>query len=150
MDDDRLQKIMDKYKGEARFVIQILMDIQHANGWLPREVMEKVSKRLDVPLSEIMHMVTFYKTFSLMPKARHEIHVCTGSSCHVRGSQAILDKVEELIGIRPGETSSDLKFSLEAGNCLGCCSLGPEIIVDGQHHSRIEPDRVEDVLKEVD
>jgi NADH-quinone oxidoreductase subunit E len=105
---------------------------------------------LVVPFNEILHIVTFYKTFSLMPKGRHEIHVCTGSSCHVRGSKRLLERVQDLIGIRPGETSPDLRFSLETGNCLGCCSLGPEIVVDGRHHSKITPDNVEDVLKDYD
>ncbi len=150
MDDDRIDQIIEKYQGKGRFVIQILMDIQHENHWLPKEVLEKVSQKLGVPLSEILHIVTFYKTFSLVPTGRHEIHVCTGSSCHVRGAQRVLEKVQNLIGIRPGETSPDSKFSLQAGNCLGCCSLGPEIVVDGKHYSRIAPERVEDVLKDYD
>ncbi len=150
MDDDRIDQIIEKYQGKARFVIQILMDIQHENHWLPKEVLEKVSQKLGVPLSEILHIVTFYKTFSLVPTGRHEIHVCTGSSCHVRGAQHILEKVQDLVGIKPGETSPDSKFSLQAGNCLGCCSLGPEMVVDGKHYSRITPDKVEDVLKDYD
>ncbi len=150
MDDNRIDQIIEKYQGKARFVIQILMDIQHENHWLPKEVLEKVSQKLGVPLSEILHIVTFYKTFSLVPTGRHEIHVCTGSSCHVRGAQRVLEKVQDLIGIRPGETSPDSKFSLQAGNCLGCCSLGPEMVVDGKHYGRIAPDKVEDVLKDYD
>jgi NADH-quinone oxidoreductase subunit E len=148
MDNDRIDRIIDKYQSKPSSVIQVLMEIQHENHWLPREVLEKVSKKLEVPLSEVLHIVTFYKTFSLIPKGRHEIHVCAGSSCHARGAQRVLDKVQDVIGIKPGETSSDSKFSLEAGNCLGCCSLGPEIVIDGKHHSRIEPDKVEDVLKD--
>ena len=150
MDNQRIDQIIDKYKGKASSVIQVLMEIQSENHWLPRGILEKVSKRLEVPLNEVLHIVTFYKTFSLIPKGRHEIHVCTGSSCHVRGSKRLLDTVQDLIGIRPGETSSDLRFSLETGNCLGCCSLGPEIVVDGEHHSKIAPDNVEDVLKDYD
>ncbi len=147
MKDDRIDQIIEKYQGKSRFVIQILMDIQHENHWLPKKVLEKVSKKLGVPLSEILHVVTFYKTFSLVPTGRHAIHVCTGSSCHVRGSQQVLEKVQDLIGIKPGETSADSKFSLQAGNCLGCCSLGPEMIVDGKHYSKIAPDEIENVLK---
>ncbi len=150
MDDDRIDQIIEKYQGKARFVIQILMDIQHENHWLPREVLEKVSKKLEVPLTEILHVVTFYKTFSLIPTGRHAIQVCTGSSCHVRGAQRVLEKVQDVIGIKPGETSSDSKFSLQAGNCLGCCSLGPEMVVDGKHYSRIALDKIEDVLKDYD
>lgn len=147
MEKDRIDAIIDAHQGKANSVIQVLMDIQHENRWLPREALERVSERLGVPLNEILHIVTFYKTFSLKPQGRHEIHVCTGSSCHVRGSDRILEKVQEIIGIRPGETTSDFRFSLEAGNCLGCCSLGPEMIIDGHHHGNLTPDDVEEVLK---
>lgn len=148
MDNDRIDQIVDKYQGKASSAIQVLMEIQSENHWLPREVLERVSKKLAVPLNEVLHIVTFYKTFSLIPKGRHEIHVCTGSSCHVRGAARLLDRVQDLTGIRPGETSPDLRFSLETGSCLGCCSLGPEMVVDGKHHSKIAPDKVEALLKD--
>ena len=147
MDKDQIDRIIGKYNGKDSSVIQVLMDIQHENHWLPREVLHMVSERLDVPLSEILQIVTFYKTFSLNRPGRHEVHVCMGSSCHLRGAQDLLDRVQELTGIKPGETTPDSKFSLQSGNCLGCCSLGPEIVVDGNHHSRLAPDNVEDVLK---
>lgn len=150
MESIRIDQIIDKYQGKASSVIQVLMEIQHENQWLPRDVLEKVSTKLGVPLSEVLHIVTFYKTFSLSPKGRHEVHVCTGSSCHLRGAQAVLDRVQDVIGVRPGDTSSDSRFSLEAGNCLGCCSLGPEVVVDGKHYSRISPENVEDILKDYD
>jgi NADH-quinone oxidoreductase subunit E len=94
-----------------------------------------------------MQIASFYKTFSLTPKGRHEIHVCTGTSCHVRGSSHLMAKIQDLIGIRSGETDADSTFSLGGGNCLGCCTLGPEILVDGKHHGRLTPATVEDVLK---
>ncbi len=147
MDSKRIDEIINKYEGMANSVIMVLMDIQHENHWLPREVLEKVSNKLGVPLSEILHIATFYKTFSLKPQGRHEVHVCTGTSCHQRGSEKILEKVQDLIGVKPGETTSDLRFSLENGSCLGCCTLGPEMVVDGVHHSNITPDDVEDILK---
>ncbi|PKN61081.1 MAG: NAD(P)H-dependent oxidoreductase subunit E [Deltaproteobacteria bacterium HGW-Deltaproteobacteria-15] len=147
MDDHRIDEIVNKYEGKPNSVIMVLMDIQHENRWLPREVLEKVSNKLGVPLSDILHIATFYKTFSLKPQGRHEVHVCAGTSCHQRGSAKILEKVRDLIGINPGETTSDLRFSLENGSCLGCCTLGPEIVVDGVHHNNITPDDVEDILK---
>lgn len=150
MDERRLDEIVNRYGGKADSVIMVLMDIQHENRWLPREVLEKVSRKLGVPLSEILHIATFYKTFSLKPQGRHEVHVCTGTSCHQRGSAKLLEKVQELIGISPGETTSDLRFSLESGSCLGCCTLGPEMIVDRVHYSRLAPDDVEDILKNFD
>jgi NADH-quinone oxidoreductase subunit E len=150
MDNERVDQIIDKYQGKASSVIQVLMEIQSENHWLPRGILERVSSKLEVPFNEVLHIVTFYKTFALIPKGRHEIHVCTGSSCHVRGSKRLLEAVQGLTGIRPGETSADSRFSLETGNCLGCCSLGPEIVVDGKHHSKIAPDNVGDVLKDYD
>ncbi len=147
MDKEKIDRIIDKHQGKPNAVIHVLMEIQHENHWLPREVLIQVSGKLGVPLSEILHIATFYKTFSLKPQGRHEVHVCTGSSCHVRGSDRILQKVQDLIGIKPGETTSDARFSLEKGSCLGCCTLGPEIVVDGVHHSNIAPDDVEKVLE---
>lgn len=150
MDKDKINQIIDKYEGKAKYLILALMDIQHVNHWLPKDVLEKVSEKLGVPLNRVMQVASFYKTFSLVPQGRHEIHVCTGTGCHVRGAQQILEKVEQLIGIRTGETNPDGKFSLQGGSCLGCCSLGPEIVVDGRHHSRMTPDKVEEVLKSYD
>lgn len=148
MDQEKIDQIINKYQGRASKTIQVLMELQSELHWLPREVLLKVSDRLGVPMSEVMHIVTFYKTFSLAPRGRHEIHVCMGSSCHVRGAQQVLEAVQGTLGISPGETTPDLRFSLETGNCLGCCSLGPEIIVDGRHHSKIAPDQVPDLLKD--
>ena len=147
MDNDKIDQIINKHKGKARSLIQVLLEIQSQNHWLPKEVLDKVSKKLEVPLSRVMQTATFYKTFSLIPKGRNEVHVCTSSSCNVRGSTRVLDTVQDLIGIKPGETDLDLKFSLETSNCLGCCNLGPEIIINGKHHGRMTPAKVEDVLK---
>ena len=147
VDNNKIDLIINKHQGKAGSLVQVLLEIQHENHWLPLDVLDRVSKKLDVPLSRIMQIVTFHKTFSLIPKGRHDVHVCTGPSCYVRGSTRLLDKVQDLIGIQPGETDRDAKFSLETGNCLGCCNLGPEIIVDEKHHGRVKPDKVKDVLK---
>ncbi|NIM65376.1 MAG: NAD(P)H-dependent oxidoreductase subunit E [Candidatus Latescibacteria bacterium] len=147
MENKKIDRIINKYQGKPNSLIQVLLEIQSENHWLPKEALDRVSKKLNVPLSQIMQIATFHNTFSLIPKGRHEVHVCTGSSCHVRGSTRLLDAVQELIGIRPGETDSDSKFSLDTSNCLGCCNLGPEIIVDGKHHGKVTPAKAEDVLK---
>ncbi len=148
MDHHRIDQIIDKHQGQAGSLIQVLLEIQSLNHWLPKEVLDRVSMKLGVPLSRVMQTVTFYKTFSLIPKGRNEVQVCTGSSCNVRGSARLLDAVQDLIGIRPGETDSDSKFSLETCNCLGCCNLGPEIIINGKHHGRMTPAKAEEVLKD--
>ncbi|MBA7611665.1 NADP-reducing hydrogenase subunit HndA [subsurface metagenome] len=150
MDNDKIDKIINKYQSDASSLIQVLLEIQRENRWLPKEVLEKVSKKLKVPLNRIQHIATFYKSFSLIPRGRHEIHVCMGTACYVRGSSRILDAVHRTTGIRPGETDLDLKFSLETVNCLGCCALGPVIVVDGKYHGKIAPAKAEDVLKNYD
>ena len=150
MDDGKIDQIIDKYQGKASSLIQVLLEIQKENHWLPKEVLEKVSEKLEVPLSKVLHTATFYKAFSIIPEGRHEIHVCNGTSCHVRGSSRVLGAVQDLTGIRPGETDPDLKFSLEAVTCLGCCASGPVMEVDGKHHGRMDPTKAEDVLKNCD
>ena len=147
MDNERIDQIIDKHQCEASSLIQILLDIQSENHWLPREALERVSERLQVPISRIQHIATFYKAFSLVPKGRHEIHICMGTACHVRGAPRILETVQNMTGIKPGETELDMKFSLETVNCLGCCALGPVMEVDGKHHGKMVPAKAADVLK---
>ena len=146
MDNDKIDKIIDKYHGDAGSLIQVLLEIQHENRWLPKEALVKVSKKLDVPLNRIQHIVTFYKAFSLVPKGRHEIHVCTGTACHVRGAPRVLGAVQDLTGLKPGLTDQELKFSLDTVSCVGCCALGPVMVIDGEYHGRMAPAKAEDVL----
>jgi NADH-quinone oxidoreductase subunit E len=150
MDNNTIDKIIAKYQGDAGSLIQVLLEIQRENRWLPKEALEKVSKKLKVPLNRIQHIVTFYKAFSLVPKGRHEVYVCTGTACHVRGAPRLLDSIQDLIGVRPGETDLDLKFSLETVNCLGCCALGPVMVIDGEYHGKMAPAKSEEVLKNYD
>ncbi|MHB8762857.1 MAG: complex I 24 kDa subunit family protein [Deferrisomatales bacterium] len=150
MDIARIDEIIDSFQAKESALILILMEIQHVNHWLPQEALQRVSERLAVPMSRVRQIASFYKTFSLVPTGRHEVHVCTGTSCHLRGAQRIVDTVEEVAGIKPGETSSDLKFSLETVNCLGCCSLGPVLTVDGQHHGKMAPATTVNLLENVD
>jgi len=147
VDNDKIDRIINKHQGKSGSLVQVLLEIQDENHWLFQEALDRVSKKLDVPLSRVMQIVTFHKTFSLIPKGRNDVHVCTGPSCYVRGATGLLDAVQDLVGIKPGETDPESKYSLETGSCLGCCNLGPEIIVDGKHHGRVTPDKVKDVLK---
>jgi NADH-quinone oxidoreductase subunit E len=150
MDNNRIDKIIDKYQGEASSLIQVLLQIQSDNHWLPREALERVAERLKVPMSRVQHAATFYKAFSLVPRGRHEVHVCIGTACHVRGAQRVLGTIQDILGIRPGETDLALKYSLETVNCLGCCALGPVVEIDGKHHGKMAPGKAEEVLKEYD
>ena len=126
--------IIEKYRGKPGALIHALTEIQHENRWLPREIMQKVADALGVPFSQAMQIASFYKTFSLTPKGRHEVHVCTGMTCHLRGAAKLQEKVQELTGLKPGES--------EAGP-----GIGPELIVDGKHYGRMTPEKVDDVLK---
>lgn len=147
MDIDIVDRIIDKHHGEASALIQVLLEIQGENHWLPKEALERVGERLLVPMSRIRHIATFYKAFSLVPKGRHEVHVCMGTACHVRGAPRILDTLKDLTGIQPGETDATMKFSLETVNCLGCCALGPVMVVDGKTHGRLTASDATDVVK---
>jgi NADH-quinone oxidoreductase subunit E len=147
MDDIRIDQIIDQYQAEPSSLIQILLDIQKENHWLPQEALSRISRRLRIPMSQIQHIATFYKAFSLVPKGRHEIHVCLGTACHVRGAGRVLDTIQDLTGIKPGETDLDLKLSLETVNCLGCCALGPVMEIDGQAHGKLSPAEVEKALE---
>ena len=147
MDIERIDQIIDSHRGEASSLIQVLLEIQSENGWLPREALDRVRERLQVPINRIQHIATFYKAFSLVPRGRHHVHICVGTACHVRGATRILDKVEEVTGIKAGETDLELKFSVETVGCVGCCALGPVLEVDGKTHGKITPTETAAVLK---
>ncbi len=147
MDRERVDRIIDEHGAEADALIQVLLDVQGENHWLPQDALDRISERLEVPPALVQHITTFYKAFSLVPKGRHQVHVCLGTACHVRGAPRVLDTVQELTGLGPGETDVDLKFSLETVNCLGCCALGPVLEIDGKTHGKVSTARTEDVLK---
>jgi len=147
MDTAKIEQIIDKHHCEASSLIEILLDIQNELHWLPREALELVAGKLQVPVSRIQHTATFYKAFSLVPKGRHEIHVCMGTACHVRGAQRVLEVVENFTGIQAGETDEEMKFSLDTVNCLGCCALGPVMEIDEQHLGKLAPAMAADLLK---
>jgi NADH-quinone oxidoreductase subunit E len=150
MDHARVDQIIDKHQGEASSLIQVLLEIQSENKWLPKDTLERVGERLQVPFRQIQHITTFYKAFSLVPKGRHQVHICVGTACHVRGATRVLDKVQDLTGIKPGETDLDLTYSLETVNCLGCCALGPVMEIDGKTHGKVTTAKTEEVLKNYD
>jgi NADH-quinone oxidoreductase subunit E len=147
MDLARIDAIVDRHEAAPSSLIQILLDIQSENHWLPKEALDRVAERLQVPLARVRHIATFYKAFSLVPKGRNQIHVCMGTACHVRGAQRVLDTVEAATGIQPGETDLDLKYSLETVNCLGCCALGPVMEINGKTHGKMSTAETADVLK---
>jgi len=129
------EQIIDKHHADKSELIQILLEVQEENRWLPGDALHRVSRKLGVPLSQVYHIATFYKAFSLIPQGRNSVSVCLGTACHVRGAPRLMDKVTDVLGIRPGETSTDRKFTLSTVNCLGCCAMGPVLVVNGEYYS---------------
>lgn len=127
-------EIIAKYGADKSALIQILLDIQRENQWLPKSVLMYVSERLGIPLSQIYHVATFGKVFNFTPQGRHYIYVCLGTACHVRGVPQLLERVMNILNIRLGGTSPDRKFTLSTVNCAGCCALGPMLIIDGRYY----------------
>jgi len=146
MNAERIDGIVDRHRAEPSALIQVLLEIQAEQHWLPGEALARVATRLQVPLTRVQHIATFYKAFSLVPKGRHEINVCVGTACHVRGAARVLHTVEEVTGIGPGETDLEQKFSLETVNCLGCCALGPVVTISGKTHGNLTTGQTVDVL----
>jgi len=141
------EKILDKYAGKQGMLIQVLLDIQGEFNWIPPEVMQSISERFGIPKSEIFRTVSFYKALSLIPQGRHLVRVCLGTACHVRGGSRIADRVGEILGIHEGETTEDERFTMERVNCLGCCALGPVMMVDQDYHGNITSAKVEEILE---
>jgi len=133
--------------GADASLITILEGIQGRYRYLPQEAMILVSERLGVPLSQIYSVATFYHAFSLVPRGRHTISVCTGTACHVRGAVQVLNRLEAVLGIKPGETTRDRQFTLETVNCLGCCALGPVVVIDGEYEGQMTIKKVDRLLK---
>lgn len=138
-------QMIEEAAGDKSALIQVLLDIQRQNNWLPKDALMRVSQKLGVPLTQIYHIATFYKAFSLTPKGRHSVLVCLGTACQVRGAPRLLDKLIENLGIKPGDTSKDMRFSLDTVNCLGCCALGPVMVVDGVYYSKPSTKEIEQI-----
>lgn len=143
----KVNRIIDRYPAEPGVLIQLLLDLQSEFNWIPKEAILSVSERLQIPVSQIYRVASFYKAMSLKPRGEHIINVCLGTACHVRGGARIIDKVEESLNIKAGETTADMKFTLERVNCLGCCALGPVIMVDKDYYGKVAPSKVKEVLQ---
>jgi NADH-quinone oxidoreductase subunit E len=132
---DKIDQIIDSYNNNTEALIQIFLDAQNEYRWLSKPILVRVSEKLGVPFNHVYNIMTFYKHFSLLPQGRHSITVCLGTACHVRGALRLLDRVSDCLGIGPGETTPDENFTLSTVNCLGCCALGPAMMVDSEYMS---------------
>ena len=130
-----VDEIIDKHGCDKSMLIQIMLDVQKQNNWLSKPALLWISERLDVPMAQIMRIATFYTAFSLEPQGRHTVQVCTGTACHVRGSEELLTRMQNVLKVAPGQTDEDQKFTMKTVNCLGCCAMGPVITVDGDYYT---------------
>ncbi len=146
MNESKLTEIIEKYGNDTHAVVAILQDIQEEFNYLPKDALVKVSKELNIPLSRLLSVATFYKAFSLTPKGKYSINVCLGTACHVRGGGRMMEKVERELGIKRGGTTADLNFSLDEVRCLGCCGLAPVMMVGKDIHGKLSESKVTPIL----
>ena len=142
-----VDSLVDKYGAKKEALIPILQDLQSDLNWLPEEVLRAVADKLGVPLMDVYGAASFYRTFSLKPRGKHIITVCVGTACHVRGGQRIVDEIGRMLDLTPGETTPDRNFTLETVNCLGCCAIGPIVVVDGEYYGEMTTRKVGSVLE---
>lgn len=142
----QLAELIEPYAGRSEELIQVLREVQEKLGYLPKEAQEEVAQTLGVPLSRVYGVITFYHFFRTSPAGQHTIRLCLGTACYVRGATQVLQTLQEELGINPGETTDDYKFSLERVACFGCCALSPVMVVDNTVHSRITPAKVREIL----
>jgi len=142
-----VSKVVGNYQKDKDMLIQILLDLQGMLGWLSREALTEVSEQLEVPITQVYQIASYYKAFSLKPRGRHIIKVCLGTACQVRGSPRLLDTISAMLNMKPGETSQDRRFTLETVNCLGCCAMGPVVEVDGKYHTKPSPSDLKEMFE---
>jgi len=146
---DRVEQIIGAYEARPTALIMILQEVQDEYRHLPREAMEIIGRRMDLALSQIYGVATFYKAFSLEPRGRHQVCVCTGTACHVRNSGSIVEKLERDLKIARGQTTPDREFSLETVNCVGACALGPIALVDNKYWGHLTVSDVDRMMASV-
>jgi NADH-quinone oxidoreductase subunit E len=148
--EQKVKATLDRYDGDRGMLVAILQDIQAEYNYLPKEALVQVSRGLDIPLTQVYSVASFFKAFSLRPRGRHVINVCLGTACHVRGAVRVLDEIERELGIKSGETTEDLRYTLETVNCVGACALGPIVIVDGNYSGQMKSNKVKPLLESYD
>ncbi len=145
--DEFLDEIFNQYKPVKDNLIQILNEVQEHYGYIPTHAQQEISKFLDIPMAEIYGVITFYSRFTLKPKGKYNIAVCLGTACFVKGSEAILDRVKQKLGIDVGETTPDGKFSIEATRCIGACGLAPVFTINDEVHGKATVKMVDEVIE---
>ena len=146
---DRVDQIIEQNGAQESALLAVLMDIQGVYNYLPRPALEHVSKKLNVSMSRISYMATFFTAFSLEERGKHITTVCMGTACHVRGAPRLVEELERVLDIKAGETTGDKSFSLETVNCVGACALGPLIIADGEYQGNMTSPKVSRLIKKM-
>ena len=147
MVSEEVSKLLEKHEGKQGALISILEEIQARYSYLPQELLREVSEQTGRSLTDVYGVATFYKAFTLQPRGKHLVSVCLGTACHVRGGPAIVEEIQNQLGIRAGQTTPDKEFTLETVNCLGACAIGPVVVVDGHYFSNVKPSRVKEILE---
>src|SRR3972149_2370915 len=142
-----VRRVIRNYQRDKNMLIQILLDLQSMLGWLSQEVLAEVSEQLEISITQVYQIASYYKAFSLIPRGRHIIKVCLGTACQVRGSPQLLNIISAMLNMKPHETSEDMRFTLETVNCLGCCAMGPVVEVDGTYHTKPSPSDLRKILE---
>lgn len=143
---DKLQQVIEQRREEPGALMPVLQAAQEIFGCVPMDVQKHIAREMGVTLSEVFGVATFYSQFALQPKGKYVISVCMGTACYVKGSQAVLDKLGEVLGLKPGETTPDGKFTLSATRCLGACGLAPVMTINDDVHGRLTPDAIPAIL----
>lgn len=146
----KLDEIIQNYKGKPGGLIPVLEQAQEVLEYLPISVQKRVAEGLNLPLSQVYGVVTFYSFFTMTPRGKHTVRVCLGTACYVRGGKAIHENIKKVFGIKEGETTPDRLFTYETVRCLGACGLGPVVVIDEEVHGRVKPDKVKDLLAQYD
>jgi NADH-quinone oxidoreductase subunit E len=144
-----IEDILERYPAKPEYLIFLLQDIQADCGYLSSESMQIVSDHTGVPITQAYSVATFYQSFRLEPKGEHEVKVCLGTACHLKGGQRIVDELERQLGISAGETSEDMMFTLDTVNCVGACALAPVMVVDDEYESNTSAGKVKKILKKI-
>ncbi len=148
MDLTIVDQFLDKREGEPSDVLEVLQDIQAEFRYLPEEALYRVSEKLGVPLIEVFRLANFYKAFTLTPRGKHLMTVCTGTACHVQGAPRFVDEVLSLLKVHPGETTEDGLFTVETVNCVGACALAPVVIMDGRYYDHMTTAKLRALIEE--
>jgi NADH:ubiquinone oxidoreductase subunit E len=147
--EDRIEQIIEKYRGRKRSVIGLMQDVSKEYRYLPEDILKRLSRELEIPMAKLYGLATFYKSFRLDPIGNHHLCVCIGTACHVNGAQKLVDSLEREFHISAGETTEDNRLTLETVNCLGACAMGPLVVSDGEYHGKMDQNKLKKLVKKI-